>query len=179
MRNLMADGEVDLNDFISRADVLATTGHTVMISDFVEYYRLANYLFRYTNRRVGLAMGGMSLLDIFDESYYANLDGGILESFGRLFKNNLKLSIYPYLDPRSHQLITIDTLEVAANLRQLFGYLVERRYIVQLSDINHDYLEIYSPDVLKKIGADNTEWEAMVPPRVAEAIKTGGLFGYS
>ena len=179
MRNLMADGEVDLNDFISRADVLATIGHTVMISDFVEYYRLANYLFRYTNRRVGLAMGGTSLLDIFDESYYANLDGGILESFGRLFKNNLKLSIYPYLDPRSHQLITIDTLEVAANLRQLFGYLVERRYIVQLSDINHDYLEIYSPYVLKKIGADNTEWEAMVPPRVAEAIKTGGLFGYS
>ena len=49
MRNLMADGEVDLNDFISRADVLATIGHTVMISDFVEYYRLANYLFRYTN----------------------------------------------------------------------------------------------------------------------------------
>lgn len=179
MRNLMADGEVDLNDFISRADVLATTGHTVMIPDFVEYYRLANYLFRYTNRRVGLALGGMSLLDIFDESYYANLDGGILESFARLFKNNLKLFIYPYFDPNSQQLVTIDTLKVADNLRQLFGYLVDRRYIVQLRDINHDYLEICSPDVLKKIGADNTESEAMVPPRVAEAIKTGSLFGYS
>ena len=92
MRNLMADGEVDFNDFISRADVLATTGHTVMISDFVEYYRLANYLFRYTNRRVGLAMGGTSLLDIFDESYYANLDGGILESFGRQSASAVRLS---------------------------------------------------------------------------------------
>ena len=178
MRNLMTDGEVDLNDFLSRADVLATTGHTVMISDFAEYYRLATYLFRYTNRRVGLAMGGMSLLDIFDESYYADLDGGILESFGRLFKNNLKLFIYPYLDPKSQQLITIDTIEVAHNLRQLFGYLVDRRYIVQLTDINHDYLKIYSPDVLKKIAADNHEWESMVPPRVAEAIKARGLFGY-
>ena len=178
MRNLMTDGEVDLNDFLSCADVLATTGHTVMISDFAEYYRLATYLFRYTNRRVGLAMGGMSLLDIFDESYYADLDGGILESFGRLFKNNLKLFIYPYLDPKSQQLITIDTIEVAHNLRQLFGYLVDRRYIVQLTDINHDYLKIYSPDVLKKIGADNHEWESMVPPRVAEAIKARGLFGY-
>ncbi len=179
MRNLMADGEVDLNDFISRADVLATTGHTVMISDFYEYYRLANYLFRYTNRRVGLAMGGTSLLGIFDESYYGNLDGGILESFGRLFKNNLKLFVYPYLDPVTRQLITIDNLEVADNLRQLYGYLVDRRYIVQLTDINHDYLEIYSPDVLGKIGAHNTEWESMVPPKVAEAIKMRGLFGYS
>jgi len=178
MRNLMTDGELDLNDFISRADVLATTGHTVMISDFYEYYRLANYLFRYTNRRVGLAMGGMSLLDIFDESYYANLDGGILESFGRLFKNNLKLFVYPYLDPATRRLVTIDTLEVAEKLRQLYGYLVDRRYIVQLDDINHDYLEIYSPDVLKKIGAHSNEWESMVPPKVAETIKTRGLFGY-
>jgi hypothetical protein len=50
MRKLMREGEVDLGDFISRADVLATTGHTVMISDFAEYYRLAAYLFRYTSR---------------------------------------------------------------------------------------------------------------------------------
>ncbi len=120
----------------------------------------------------------MILSDIFDESYYADLDGGILESFGRFFKNNLKLFIYPYLARQPQQLITIDTLEVAHNLRQLFGYLVDRRYIVQLHDINHDYLEIYSPDVLKKIGADNAEWESMVPPRVAEAIKARGLFGY-
>lgn len=41
MHSLTAQGEVDLNDFISRADVLATMGHTVMISDFYEYYRLA------------------------------------------------------------------------------------------------------------------------------------------
>ena len=96
MRNLLADGEVDLADFLSRADVLATTGHTVMISDFAEYYRLAAYLFRYTNRRIGLAMGAMNLVEILDEAAYHRLDGGILEGFGRLFKNNLKLFVYPY-----------------------------------------------------------------------------------
>ena len=89
MRNLLAGGEVDLADFLSRADVLATTGHTVMISDFAEYYRLAAYLFRYTSRRVGLAMGAMNLVDVVDEAAYHTLDGGILEGFGRLFKNNL------------------------------------------------------------------------------------------
>jgi len=49
MHNLRtAEGDVDLNDFISRAEVLAATGHTVMISDFPQYYRLTAYLFRYT-----------------------------------------------------------------------------------------------------------------------------------
>jgi hypothetical protein len=179
MRNLLADGEVDLTDFLSRADVLATTGHTVMISDFAEYYRLAAYLFRYTNRRIGLAMGAMNLAEILDEAAYHKLDGGILEGFGRLFKNNLKLFVYPYRDPRSKDLVTIDSLEVPPALRQLYGYLVDRRCIVQLTDINHDYLNIHSHEVLSKISRDNTDWEAMVPPKVAAAIKQRRLFGYT
>jgi hypothetical protein len=179
MRNLLADGEVDLADFLSRADVLATTGHTVMISDFAEYYRLAAYLFRYTHRRIGLAMGAMNLSEILDEAAYHKLDGGILEGFGRLFKNNLKLFVYPYADPRTKELVTIDTLDVPTALRQLYGYLVDRRCIVQLTDINHDYLDIHSHDVLSKIGRDSAEWEAMVPPKVAAAIKERRLFGYA
>jgi len=178
MRNLLAQGDLDLNDFISRADVLATTGHTVMISDFIEYYRLAAYLFRYTSRPIGLAMGGMNLREIFDESYYANLDGGILESFGRLFKNGLRLFVYPYIDQISKKLITLKDIEVDPSLRQLFGYLVDRGCIVQLTDVNHAYLDIYSPDVLSKISVESTEWESMVPPAVANAIKTNHLFGY-
>jgi hypothetical protein len=178
MRNLLAQGEVDLSDFLSRADVLATTGHTVMISDFVEYYRLAAYLFRYTQRRVGLAMGAMNLRDIFDESYYSKLDGGILESFGRLFKNNLKLFVYPYIDPRTQELITVDKLEVAPELRHLYGYLVGRRCIVQLTDINKEYLDIHSDDVLRKISAHSRDWESLVPPKVAATIKARGLFGW-
>jgi hypothetical protein len=158
MRNLLADGgEVDLADFLSRADVLATTGHTVMISDFAEYYRLAAYLFRYTSRRIGLAMGAMNLVDVLDEAAYSSLDGGILEGFGRLFKNGLKLFVYPYMDSRSNELVTIDKLDVQPSLRQLFGYLVDRRCIVQLTDINQSYLRIHSHEVLGKIGRDSSE----------------------
>jgi len=178
MSNLMSQGDIDLNDFISRADVLATTGHTVMISDFIEYYRLAAYLFRYTNRRIGLAMGAMNLREIFIESYYENLNGGILESFGRLFKNNLKLYVYPYIDQTTKELITIDKVEIETSLEKLYGYLIDRQCIVQLTEFNQDYLNIYSPDVLKKISSDNTEWESMVPTMVTEAIKLRKLFGY-
>ncbi len=163
MSSLTNDGTVDLQDFISRAEVLAATGHTVMISDFAEYYRLAAYLFRYTSRRVGLAMGAMNLEAIFDESYYTRLDGGILESFGRLFRNNLRLYIYPYMDQKTGKLVTVNDVDVGASLRQLYGYLLSRRCIVQLEDANHTYLSIYSPDVLRKINSGNTEWETMVP----------------
>jgi hypothetical protein len=178
MHNLLAQGDVDLADFLSRADVLATTGHTVMISDFAEYYRLAAYLFRYTHRRIGLALGATNLQQLFDESYYTKLDGGILESFGRLFKNNLKLFVYPYVDRDSDKLVSIENLQIPSALRQLYGYLVDRGCIVGLSDINPSYLAIHSDEVLRKIVAGSGDWESMVPPAVAATIKGRGLFGY-
>ena len=66
-------------DFLARADVLAACGKTVLISDYFEYYRLAAYLARDTER-IGITMGVPSLCELFDEKYYAQLDGGILES---------------------------------------------------------------------------------------------------
>ncbi|MGK0187733.1 MAG: hypothetical protein ACI9R3_003523 [Verrucomicrobiales bacterium] len=98
MSNLMAGGQIDYRDFLARADMLVASGLTVLISDYFHYYRLAAYLSRYTKAKIGISMGIGSLIELFDEKYYTELDGGILESFGRLFKNDIKLYIYPLKD---------------------------------------------------------------------------------
>ena len=180
MRNLLAGGtEVDRRDFLARADLLAACGMTVLISDYFEYYRLAAYLAWRTRERIGIVMGVPSLIEIFDEKYYAQLPGGILESFGRLFKNDLKLYIYPLLNQKTRELVTVENLEVAPELRKLYGYLAERGSFVQLDNFNREYLSIFSRDVLKRIGAGDGDWEGMVPPQVAEVIRKRGFFGYT
>jgi hypothetical protein len=178
MGSLMSDGYIDLKDFVSRAEVLSTTGHTVMISDFSEYYRLGAYLARYTDRRIAITMGAGSLRELFDESSYAKLSGGILESFGRLFKNELKIYVYPLRDRGTGHLTTVENLMIAAPLSQLYSYLVSRRCIVPLTRFNPSYLDIYSHEVLEMIRKGEGAWERLVPETVAAAIKTRALFGY-
>ena len=179
MRNLREEGgEVDRADFLARADMLAASGKTVLISDYFEYYRLAAYLAQYTGQRLAITMGASSLRDLFDEKYYAALEGGILESFGRLFKNELRLYIYPLLDQATGKLVTVDNLEVAPHLHKLYGYLVDNGSIKQLENVNRDYLHIFSRDALRKIRAGDASWESMVPPQVAEVIKTRRFLGY-
>jgi len=181
MRNLMSttgSGTIDVHDFLARADVLAASGMTVLISDYFEYYRLAAYLARNTSRKLGVVMGAGSLRELFDEQFYANLDGGILESFGRLFKNDLKLFVYPLMDQKSGELTTVQNLEVAARLRKLFEYLVDRGCIEQLETFNPDYLRIFSRDILKKIKSSDPSWETMVPTGVADIIKRNAFFEY-
>ena len=69
-------------DFLDRAELLCSLGHTVLISNYQMYYRLTEYFSRYTKARMGLILGVNSLRDIFNEKYYRNLNGGILEAFG-------------------------------------------------------------------------------------------------
>ena len=180
MHNLLAaTAEVDRRDFLARADLLSACGFTVLISDFSEYYRLAAYLAWRTKERVGIVMGAASLIELFDEKYYTALPGGILESFGRLFKNELKVFVYPLRPSESAPMTTVETLEVAPELRKLYGYLADRGSFMQLDNIKSEYLHIFSRDVLKRIAAHDASWEQMVPAEVAEMIKKRGFFGYA
>lgn len=180
MRNLLAGGaDVDRRDFLARADLLSACGMTVMISDYFEYYRLAAYLAWRTKERIGIVMGVPSLVELFDEKYYQQLPGGVLESFGRLFKNDLKLYVYPYTAPGDLVPQTVHTLEVAPELRPLYDYLAHRGSFVHLDNSNPAYASIFSRDVLKRIARGDDSWRTMVPPQVADVIRQRGFFGHA
>jgi hypothetical protein len=178
MRNLLAGGnDVDRRDFLARADLLAACGMTVLISDYFEYYRLAAYLSWRTKERIGIVMGAPSLIELFEEKYYTQLPGGILESFGRLFKNELKLYVYPLLEAETGEMITVHNLAVAPDLRKLYGYLEDRGSFVALDNYKPEYLKIFSRDALKKISSGDTSWKTMVPEAVANLIIKRRFFG--
>src|SRR5437763_16501865 len=101
LENLLSEGQLNHGDFLARVDILGTLGRTVLVSRFGEYYRLAGYLSRYTKQMIGLVMGVPSLMEIFDERYYLNLEGGILEALGRMFKGSLKLFVYPAINEKT------------------------------------------------------------------------------
>jgi hypothetical protein len=179
MRNLREQsGEINRADFLARADMLGASGKIVMISDYFEYYRLAAYLGQHTKKKIALTMGAASLRELFDEKYYDKLEGGILESFGRLFKNDLRLYIYPLLDEATGNLTTVQNLEVADRLKKLYGYLVDNGFIRQLENYNRSYLNIFSRDALAKIQSGDHTWEAMVPTEVGDLIKRRRFLGY-
>ena len=179
MRDLRAEsGEVNRSDFLARADMLGAAGMTVMISDYFQYYQLAAYLTQFTKKKIAVVMGAGSLLDVFDPKYYTELEGGILESFGRLFKYDLRLYIYPFLDPETKRLTTVENMAIPPRLQKLYGYLVDNGSIRALETYTPEHLSMFSPDALKKIQAGDSSWEIMVPLEVARVIKQQRFLGY-
>lgn len=178
MNQLAASGGLEPSEFLARADVIMACGFNVLISNYFEYYRLATYLARLSKRKIALALGVRSLQSLLDEKYYTHLEGGILESLGRLFKNDLTLFVYPTKDPETDQILTLDNFKIPPGLEKLYGYLVDKGNIVGLDNYNPNYLEIYGKDVLQQIQSGQPDWEEKVPPQVAELIKERRYFGY-
>lgn len=176
--NLSVTGKIDERDFLDRVDILAKLGYTVMISNFSEYYRLVEYFNSYNIRNLGIAMGVNNLLMIFDEQYYKHLSGGILEAFGKFFKNDMKVYLYPYKHPEAQELLTSKNLKVSDNLKELYKYFIANKRIVDIENYNPDYSEIYSREILAKITSHGSGWENQLPEGVANMIKERGLFGY-
>lgn len=178
MNNLRAEGDIDIRDFLARVDLLSAVGKVVLVSDYFQYWRLGSYFRRYTDAPIGVTMGAGSVLELFNEAHYDELDGGILESFGRLFQNQLRLYVYPFLDPNTLELLKVKNLRVPAHLTHLYEYLVDLGKIRQLESYNEECLGIFSRELLKQISTGGTDWEDAVPEEVARLIKTRGYFHY-
>ncbi len=178
MRNLLSTGNIDLSDFLARVDMLAVVGKTVLISDYFRYYRLAAWLTRYTTEPIALTMGVASLQDLFKEEFYEDLEGGILEAFGKMFTRDLRVYVYPLRDPATGNLATVDNVEMPPNVQGLYRHIVHGGSIRQLENYDASVLHIFSRDILKRIKAGDQSWTSMVPAEIADVIRKHHYFGY-
>ncbi len=175
LSNLTSQGELDEQDFLDRAKLLCSMGKTVMITNFQEYYKLSEYFSKYTDKKVFLTMGVDNLIKVFDENYYTDLEGGILEAFSKLFTKNITILLYPML--QKNKIIDSSNLVVSGSMKNLYKYFVKNLRILDISDYNRTYLSIFSWDVLKKIQSNQKGWESSLPDNVSDLIKEKKLFG--
>jgi len=178
LSNLLS-GQNDVNeqDFLDRAELLCSSGKTVMITNFQEYYKLSDYFSNYTTKKTVMTMGVDNLIKVFEDKYYSNLSGGILEAFGKLFKHNIEIYLYPLI--KGKKLIDSSNIQVEDNMKNLYKYFKDNKKIRDIKSFNKSLLTIYSRDVLEEIKNNSHGWEQKLPDAISKLIKEKKLFGYS
>ena len=150
-----------------------------MISNFKEYYKLVGYFSNFNLGKLRIVMGTPTFTKVWNKRYYTNLKGGILEAFGKLFTENLKLYVYPTLNKTNGKLFTSKDIRLAADLKHLYNYLAENKKIIDIRSAEKEWLEIDSVKTLEMIQNNKDGWEELVPEFVASYIKKNKIFGYS
>jgi hypothetical protein len=179
LQNLLGQDEFDSNDYLARIDILNQLGKTVMVSNRSEFHKLASHLRRNTKKKIGIILGVPLLKEIFDEKYYSDLEGGLLEGFGRLFKRDITLYVYPVHVPSMNEIITARGMTVHPKLGNLLEYLLDNHNLVEITTAHSIHTVSSSQEVIEKISQHDSSWEEMVLPEVAETIKSKRYFGYS
>lgn len=195
LRSLLNEGDINYEDFIARIEVINSCGYSVLVSNYLEYFKLSAYLRRYVKNPIGLVLGLNNLADIFKEDYYANLEGGILEAFGKLFKDNVKIYAYPIelenferyrkqmgvgdnveTKTAEDELVTIENLLVASNLRNLYKYIRENGFLVTIENCDRSNMNLFSRDIFELVQKRADGWKDSLPLCVSEMIEKNNLW---
>ncbi|MEN8735467.1 MAG: TonB-dependent receptor [Lentimonas sp.] len=169
--NLLRDGAVDHEDFINRADALQALNKTVLISRSAEFHRIATYISRYTAEPIAIILSIGLLNELFKEKWAANLQGGILESFGRLFKNNVQLFVYPWHNTKSKELVTADNFKAPKKWQHFYQHLIENDRIRAIGVGNPALLSMTSRKTLQLIESGADGWEQWIPEEALVMVR--------
>lgn len=171
LSNLLRDGQVDLLSFIDRADALQALGKVVMVSNCPEFHRVAATLRRYTREPVGMVLSIGLLNELFKEKWSENLQGGILESFGRLFKNQLSLLVYPWRNRSGGELVTADNFRAPNGFVHLYRHFLENGMISDIGCGDESLLKKTGREILASAENDD-DWEDWVPEEARALVRS-------
>lgn len=163
LHNLLRGEGVGPMDFLDRADALQALGKPVLISRCPEFHRIAAFLSRCTDRRVGIILSIGLLNELFKPKWSAKLAGGILESFGRLFKEGVSLHVFPWKNRVSGEVVTAETFHAPADSEHLYRHFFENRRIVPIEAPDEGIPTRTGRDVCRMILAGDEAWRDYVP----------------
>jgi hypothetical protein len=163
IHNLLRGSGVDPVDFLDRADALQALGKTVLLSRLSEFHRIAAFLHRYTRKPVGIILSIGLLNELFKPKWSENLAGGLLESFGRLFKEGVSLHVFPWKNRKNGELVTAETFMAPEESLHLYRHFLANNRIHGIPCDDDESLIYTGRDVCRMINANDDLWRALVP----------------
>lgn len=177
----------------ARISLVAAVGRPLLVTRHRGWYRLPAYFRLHTTGDVTLIAGMNNLVDLFNPAHYTHLEGGVLEACGRLFKDGVKVMVYPMRGDQLRRLISdpvaclvcfpetyqvaLDAVVTAADVQVrpkvagLFEHLRNNGFLVPITGASPAALACQPRTLAERIRQGYVGWEKEVPPEVAVEIK--------
>jgi hypothetical protein len=178
MSNLRQTGELDIDDFLARVDILSALGYHVLITDYPTIAQLSNKLKELRTPSRAIVLGVEHLATVFAENRYDSFGGGVMEAMGLLFGGQCRLYIYPFVDQKTGKESGAENFAPPAKHKNIYNYLIQEGLIRDLKECKIQDMDFNTRDIVRQIQAGESGWEHCVPPEVAKLIKANKYFGF-
>jgi hypothetical protein len=95
LNNILRAQQSTDDEVLTVVEQLCKFGHNILVSNYSEFFRLTEYLRRFSKSPIGFIVSANLLPLLLEDERYKLLEGGVLEASARLFQQNVRLLTYP------------------------------------------------------------------------------------
>ena len=94
LSNLSTAEVLAAEEVLRRVARMNQLGRHVLVSRIAENFRLTEYLVRFQQESIGYALGISNLIQLFEEGFYREVEGGTLAALSTLFATRVRLYVF-------------------------------------------------------------------------------------
>lgn len=164
LNNRLKNTQLTVEDAFRKVEMITSLGRPLLVTNYALFYQLKEYLRTITDRPLGIIIGAIHLEKIFDEKFYYDLQGGILEGMGKLFDQLTRLYIYPH---KTQQICLLTkSFRPGANMQHLYTHLTQNKSLQDIAGCDEIEEFIHSDDILKMMKNNDQRWKKLIPSSV-------------
>ncbi len=139
------------SEIVEHVEALLKLGSGVLVFRERELYKMCAFVNRFTKARIHFAVG-LSIMVWAMQDRYRDLGGSLLEGLAQLFRENVRLSVFPMPEENIKQweasgnmtgwrwnvragFVHADELEPAEPLKHLYQYLLACEFIIPMRPV--------------------------------------------
>lgn len=164
LNNRLKNTKISVDEALKKVKMISSLKKPVLVSSFSLFYKLKEHLRAMSEKPLGIVIGATHLEKLFDEKFYFDLPGGILEGMGKLVDEKTRLYIYPH---KTEQMcLQVKSFFPKPAIKHIYAHLIENKFIQDIAGCDEIQEFVHSDDILKLVKKKDNRWKKLVPESV-------------
>lgn len=169
LNNRIKNETIPLAEARQKIEMITALGIPVLVSRFSLFYELKEFLRLATNQPVAIVIGAIHLDKLFDQKFYFDLQGGLLEGMGKLLDQNTRLYIYPH-KTKDICLLT-KSFFPKKEISFIYKHFTENQFVQDIAGCDEIQEFTHSDDIIRMIQNKKQEWKKYVPTQIHSLVQ--------
>lgn len=164
INNRLKNTKISVEEALKKVKMISSLKKPVLVSSFSLFYKLKEHLRAMSEKPLGIVIGATHLEKLFDEKFYFDLPGGILEGMGKLMDEKTRLYIYPH--KTEMMCLQVKSFFPKPAMKNLYSHFVDNKFIQDIAGCDEIQEFVHSDDILKLVKKKDNRWKKLVPESV-------------
>ncbi|MBC7466348.1 MAG: hypothetical protein H7256_10180 [Bdellovibrio sp.] len=162
--NRIKNRHVEPEDAVKRVQMATKLQVPTLVTKFTLFYQLKEFIRLSTPKPLGIVIGATHLEKLFDESFYFDLSGGLLEGLSKLLGRFTRLYIYPH---KTNEICLLTkSFFPKPDVKNIYNHFIENKMIQDIAGCEEIDIFVHSDDVNKLIKKKDSAWKKLVPESI-------------